>query len=61
MTLAFSNRLSPFYEDQFVPLLSFFQVGEMLKGKLAEDGKLNVWKKEIKALVGEVAGQLCSA
>jgi hypothetical protein len=44
-----------------VPLLSVLQVGEMLKGKLAEDGKLKVRKKEIRALVGEVVGQLCSA
>ena len=60
-TLAFLIRLSPFYEDQLVPLLSVLQVGEMLKGKLAEDGKLKVRKKEIRALVGEVADRLCSA
>jgi hypothetical protein len=54
-------RLSPFYEDQLVPLLSVLQVGETLKGKLAEDGKLKVRKKEIRALVGEVVDRLCSA
>jgi hypothetical protein len=52
--------LSPFYEDQLVPLLSVLQVGETLKGKPAEDGKLKV-RKEIRALVGEVADRLCSA
>jgi len=59
-TLAFLIRLSPFYEDQLVPLLGVLQVGEMLKGKLAEDGKLKVRKKEIRALVGEVGDRLCS-
>ena len=59
-TLAFLIRLSPFYEDQLVPLLSVLQVGETLKGKLAYDGKLKVRKKEIRALVGEVADRLCS-
>ena len=59
-TLAFLIRLSPFYEDQLVPLLSVLQVGETLKGKLADDGKLKVRKKEIRALVGEVADRLCS-
>jgi desumoylating isopeptidase 1 len=59
-TLAFLIRLSPFYEDELVPLLGVLQVGETLKGKLAEDGKLKVRKKEIRALVGEVADRLCS-
>jgi desumoylating isopeptidase 1 len=59
-TLALLIRLSPFYEDQLVPLLGVLQVGETLKGKLAEDGKLKVRKKEIRALVGEVADRLCS-
>ena len=45
-TLAFLIRLSPFYDDQLVPLLSVLQVGETLKGKLAEDGMLKV-RKEI--------------
>ena len=58
-TLAFLIQLSPFYEDQLVPLLSVLQVGETLKGKLADDGKLKV-RKEIRALVGEVADRLCS-
>ncbi|KAH9975226.1 hypothetical protein BJV77DRAFT_1054979, partial [Russula vinacea] len=52
-TLAFLIRLSPFYEDQLVSLLSVLQ--------LAEDGKLKVRKKEIRALVREVADRLCSA
>ena len=30
-TLAFLIRLSPFYEDKLVPLLSVLQVGETLK------------------------------
>jgi hypothetical protein len=33
-TLSFLIRLSPFYEDQLVPLLGVLQVGETLKGKL---------------------------
>ncbi|KAI0279227.1 PUL domain-containing protein [Russula aff. rugulosa BPL654] len=60
-TLGFLIRLSPFYEDQLVPLLGVLQVGETLKGKLAEDGKLKVRKKEIRALVEEVADRLCSS
>ncbi|KAI9509187.1 DUF862-domain-containing protein [Russula earlei] len=59
-TLAFLIRLSPFYQDQLVPLLSVLQAGETLKGKLAEGGKLTVRKKEIRTLVGEVAERLCS-
>jgi desumoylating isopeptidase 1 len=59
-TLAFLIRLSPFYEDQLVPLLSVCRWGT-LKGKLAEDGNLKVRKKEIRALVEEVADRLCSA
>ena len=51
-TLAYLFWLSPFCEDQLVPLLSVLQVGETLKGKLVEDGKLKVRKKEIRALVG---------
>jgi hypothetical protein len=40
-TLAFWIRLSPFYEDQLVPVLSVLHgVGSTLKGKLVEDGKL---------------------
>jgi hypothetical protein len=59
-TLAFLIRLSPLYEDQLAPLLSVLQVGEALKGKLTDDGKLKVRKKEIRALVLEVADRLCS-
>jgi len=59
-TLAFLIRLSPFYEDQLAPLLSVLQVGEALKGRLTDDGKLKVRKKEIRALVLEVADRLCS-
>ena len=47
--------MSPFCEGQLLQLLSVLQVGETLKGKLAEDGKLKVEKKEIRALVAEVA------
>ncbi len=57
-TLAFLIRLSPFYQDQLVPLLGVLQVQETLKSKLAEDGKLRLKKKEIRALVAEVAEQL---
>lgn len=60
-TLAFLIRLSPFYEDQLVPLLSVLQVKETLKGKLAEDGKPRLRKKEIRALVSEVAEQFCTS
>ena len=59
--LAFLIRLSSFYEGELLPLLSVVQVGETLMGKLAEDGKLKVRKKEIRALVGEVADQLCTS
>lgn len=59
-TLAFLIRLSPFYQDQLAPLLGVLQVSETLMGKLAEDGKLKVRKKDIRALVMEVADRLCS-
>ena len=40
-TLAFLIWLSPFNEDQLVPVLSVSHgVGSTLKGKLVEDGKL---------------------
>ena len=60
-TLAFLIRLSPFYEGELLPLLSVSQVGETLMGKLAEHGKPKVRKKEIRALVGEVADRLCTS
>ena len=59
-TLAFLIRLSLFDKDQLVTLLSALQMGETLKGKLADDGKLKVRKMEMRALAGEVADQLCS-
>ncbi|KAH9080432.1 DUF862-domain-containing protein [Lactarius deliciosus] len=59
-TLAFLIRLSPFYQDQLVTLLGVLQVQETLKGKLAEDGQLRMKKKEIRALVAEVAQQFCT-
>jgi desumoylating isopeptidase 1 len=59
-TLAFLMRLSPNYQDQLLPLLDVLGVRETLKGKLAEDGKLKVRKKEVRALLEEVAVQLCS-
>lgn len=59
-TLAFLIRLSPFYQDQLAPLLDVLQVRETLKGKLTEDGNLKVRKKEVRALVLEVADRLCS-
>ena len=58
-TLAFLIRLSPFYEEQLVPLLSVLQVEETLKGKLGEEGKLRLTNPEIRALVAEVAEELC--
>ena len=60
-TLAFLIRLSPFYQDQLIPLLSVLQVKETLEGKLASEGKLRLKKKEIRALVREVADGLCSS
>jgi hypothetical protein len=60
-TLAFLIRLSPFYQDELAPLLGVLQVSETLKGKLAGDGKLKVQKKEIRALVMEVADRLCNS
>ncbi|KAH9980190.1 PPPDE putative peptidase domain-containing protein [Lactifluus volemus] len=58
-TLAFLIRLSPNYEDQLLPLLNVLGVRETLKGKLGGDGKLKVRKKDIRALVEEVADKLC--
>ncbi|KAH9969699.1 PPPDE putative peptidase domain-containing protein [Russula dissimulans] len=58
-TLAFLIRLSPFYQDELAPLLGVLQVGETLKSKLDGKGKLTVRKKEIRALVEEVADRLC--
>ena len=55
--LTFLIWLSPFYEDQLVPLLSVLQVGETLKGKSAEDGKLRV-RKEIRTFVGGSGGSI---
>jgi hypothetical protein len=46
-------QLSPFYEDQLVPLLSVLHVGETMKGKLRVDGKFKV-RMDIKALVSGV-------
>ncbi|KAI0300179.1 hypothetical protein BC826DRAFT_664513 [Russula brevipes] len=45
-TLAFLIRLSPFYDDQLAPLLIVLQVGEALKGKLTDDGKLKVRRRK---------------
>jgi desumoylating isopeptidase 1 len=58
-TLAFLIRLSPNYQDQLLPLLSILGVHETLKGKLGDDGKLKVRKKDIRALLEEVADKLC--
>ena len=59
-TLTFLIRLSSFHEDRLVPLLGVLQVGDTLKGRLAEDGKLKMRKMEIRALVGEVVDRLGS-
>ena len=57
--LAFLIRLPSLYEDQLVPLPSVLQVGEMMKNKLAEGGKLKARTKKIRALVRKVADRLC--
>ena len=41
-----------------MPLLGVLQVGETMKDKLAEGGKLKV-RKKIRALVREVADRFC--
>jgi desumoylating isopeptidase 1 len=58
-TLALLIRLSPNYEDQLLPLLNVLGVRETLKGKLRDDGKFKVRKKDIRALLEEVADKLC--
>jgi desumoylating isopeptidase 1 len=58
-TLALLIRLSHNYEDQLLPLLNVLGVRETLKGKLGDDGKFKVRKKDIRALLEEVADKLC--
>lgn len=59
--LAFLLRLSPFYDEQLVPLLEILQSQSHLKSKLEKGGcgESGVRKKEIRKLVEEVAGKLC--
>jgi len=59
--LAFLLRLSPFYEDQLVPLLEVLQSQSVLRSKLDKGGcgESGVGKKEVRKLVLEVAGNLC--
>jgi len=61
--LAFLLRLSPFYEQQLVPLLEILQSGSCLKFKLEKGGcgEFGVQKKEVRKLVEEVASKLCPA
>jgi len=59
-TLAFLIRLSPSYQSRLRPLLWDLNVRTVLKGKLAENGTLTVRTEEVRELVMEVAGRLCS-
>jgi hypothetical protein len=61
--LAFLLRLSPFYDEQLVPLLEVLQSRSHLKSKLGKGGcgESGVQKKEVKKLVEEVADKLCPA
>jgi hypothetical protein len=61
--LAFLLRLSPFYEQQLVPLLEILQSQSHLKLKLEKGGcgESGVQKKEVRKLVEEVASKLCPA
>ncbi|KII86619.1 hypothetical protein PLICRDRAFT_113667 [Plicaturopsis crispa FD-325 SS-3] len=56
-SLALLLRLSPYYETHHAPLLEVLQTREVLKSKVEEGGVVK--KKEVKALVEEVAGKLC--
>lgn len=60
-SLACLLRLSPFYEQQLVPLLEVLQARGVLKTKLEKGGcgEAGVVKKEIRRLVVEVAEKLC--
>lgn len=59
--LAFLLRLSPFYNDQLVPLLEILQSQAHLKSKLEKGGcgESGVQKDEVRKLVEEVAIKLC--
>ncbi|KAI5122453.1 hypothetical protein M0805_008764 [Coniferiporia weirii] len=61
--LAFFLHLSPFYEAQLKPLLEVLQARDVLGAKLSGGpegcGEKGISKKEVKALVEEVAEKLC--
>ncbi|TFY64170.1 hypothetical protein EVG20_g6040 [Dentipellis fragilis] len=59
-TLAMFLRLSPFYATQVVSLLDVLGAQAMLKAKLSDDSVLKIQKKEVRALVEEVADRLCT-
>ena len=68
-SLAFFLHLSPVYESHLEPLLEVLQVKDILRAKLRgavagnEEGgfgKKGVEKREVRVLVEEVAGELCS-
>lgn len=58
-TLALFLRLSPFYEDQLLPLLEVLQARSVLQSKLNGEGGLKVHKQEVRALIQGVAEKLC--
>ncbi|KAK0464417.1 PPPDE putative peptidase domain-containing protein [Desarmillaria tabescens] len=60
-SLACLLRVSPFYENQLVPLLEVLQARDVLKSKLekAGCGPDGVKKPEVRKLVEEVAMKLC--
>ena len=59
-TLALFVRLSPSYVDDLAPLFEVLQVKEALKAKVNKGGALALQKKDVRALVIEVADKLCA-
>jgi hypothetical protein len=59
--LAFLLRLSPFHDDQILPLLEVLQARAALKTKLGSglSREFAVGKKEVRKLIQEVADKLC--
>ncbi len=63
-SLAFLLHLSPFFETQLKPMLDVLEARSALLAKLKGGeggfGEKGVSKKEVRALVEEVATKLCS-
>lgn len=60
-SLAFLLRLSPMYNDDLAPLLEVLQARDTVNSKLSKGqcGENGAQKKDVKALVSEVASKLC--